>query len=95
MAVSPHIPVALALLIGGVGCGREIDRADGRSAGASAATPPVPVEREALSEADEAELRTLKLEARDTPLAVGAKAPAFEGLPSQRRTVIVFFRGEW
>lgn len=52
-------------------------------------------EREVLTEDDEAYHRGQALKPRDTPLAVGAAAPAFPGLPERALTVLVFFRGEW
>lgn len=60
--------------------------------------PPAPAprgEREVLTEDDEAYHRGQALKPRDTPLAVGATAPAFPGLPERALTVLVFFRGEW
>ena len=35
------------------------------------------------------------LTARAEPLAVGDVAPAFPGLPSGGKTVVVFYRGPW
>lgn len=52
-------------------------------------------EREVLTEDDEAYHRGQALKPRDTPLAVGAQAPAFPGLPERTLAVLVFFRGEW
>lgn len=52
-------------------------------------------ERTVISAADEARLKQVRLARRDTPLAVGAEAPAFAGLPDGKRVVLIFLRGDW
>jgi hypothetical protein len=52
-------------------------------------------ERTVLTAADEARLKQVRLARRDTPLDVGAIAPAFAGLPEGSRVVLIFLRGDW
>ena len=63
---------------------------------AAPASPPTPRgEREVVSKEAEALQRELTLVPLDVPLAVGARAPRFDGYPEKSRAVVVFFRGEW
>jgi hypothetical protein len=51
--------------------------------------------REVITDDMEARVRDVVLVARDEPLAEGAQAPAFEGLPAGTDTMVVFYRGHW
>jgi len=89
--------VALAILLGAAGCG---EREDATTAGDARRSPSrddaaKPFEREVISEEMEARFSEVVLDPRDTPLAVGARAPALDGAPIERKSVIVFLRGVW
>lgn len=51
--------------------------------------------REQIEPARTAKVAKRTLPKRDTPLAVGAEAPAFDALPAGKTAVVVFYRGHW
>jgi hypothetical protein len=51
--------------------------------------------REDIPEDLNAKARTQRLKDLDQPLAVGAQAPLFAGLPAKRPVAVVFYRGYW
>jgi hypothetical protein len=92
---------ASALLAGALlaGCGDARDGTPAEQGGARPppASPASPTKghREVIDPSDEADQRSQALEPRDAPLAVGATAPTFEGLPAGSLTALVFYRGDW
>ena len=84
----------LAAACGDVSPPRAPCRPDSRGAAATALAD-ARGERTVISAADEARLKQVRLARRDTPLAVGAEAPAFAGLPDGKRVVLIFLRGDW
>ncbi len=95
---------ALGLLAGASACGERGEPETSEHATTSAPRAPGPVgpvrpagpyEREVISDDMEGKFAQVVFDHRDTPVAVGAKAPDIDGTPSQRTSVIVFFRGAW
>lgn len=63
--------------------------------GVGAALRTVLPHREAITPEMDAKVADIVLAARDEPLAEGATAPAFDGLPTGATTMVVFYRGHW
>ena len=51
--------------------------------------------RESIDPERTARVASRALPKRDTPIEVGAQAPAFEALPEGKPAIVVFYRGHW
>lgn len=96
-----HLRLTSALLgLLGAGCG-DVPPAPAPPADPTRVPPPATArvdargERTVIAAADLARLKQVRLLPRDVPLAVGANAPAFTGLPEGKRVVLLFLRGDW
>jgi hypothetical protein len=85
-----RLALLLFLAVLASACGRTASESDGGRNGAGG-TP----YREHPDPAAEARAAQKVLRARDTPLEVGAQAPAIPGLEAGVKRFVVFYRGHW